>query len=332
MATKYTGPQKAAILLLAFGEEISAEIFKHMNDFEIKRVGSAMSRLGRVDSDAIDTVMQEFYIILQSNKKYFLGSNDFTRKLIQSAFRNDQANSLIDELSLQTNATLESLELIDPKTLANFLRNEHPQTMALILAHLNPKNFGETLKLLPESLHTELILRVASLESVSPEIIDEVDDVLRNEIQKLGNVTSSKVGGVDPIVEMLNLMDKATEENILDRLEERDPDLAENIRKLMFVFDDLVKIDDRGIQTILREVKPEQLKLSLKTASESVKELIFKNMSARAVENLKDELAVMGPAKISDVEQAQFSIVQIARRLSDEGKIVIAATGENMLV
>ncbi|MES2613901.1 MAG: flagellar motor switch protein FliG [Bdellovibrionota bacterium] len=332
MATKYTGPQKAAILLLAFGEEISAEIFKHMTEFEIKRVGSAMSRLGRVDSDAMDIVMQEFYVILQSNKKYFLGSNDYTRKLIQSAFRNDQANSLIDELSLQSNATLESLELIDPKTLANFLRNEHPQTIALILAHLEPKNFGETLKNLPESMHTELILRVAALESVSPEIIDEIDDVLRNEIQKLGNVTSSKVGGVDPIVEMLNLMDKATEENILDRLEERDPDLAENIRKLMFVFDDLVKIDDRGIQTVLREVKPEQLKLALKTASENVKELIFRNMSVKAAENLKDEMSVMGPAKISEVEAAQFAIVQVARRLSEEGKIMIAASGENMLV
>ncbi len=332
MALKFTGPQKAAILLLAFGEEISAEIFKHMTEFEIKRVGSAMSRLGRIDSDAMDLVMDEFYTILQSNKKYFLGSNDFTRRLIQSAFRNDEANSLIDELSLQSNATLESLELIDPKTLANFLRSEHPQTMALILAHLDPKKFGETLKLLPESLHTELILRVAGLESVSPEIIDEIDDVLRNEIQKLGNVTSSKVGGIDPIVEMLNLMDKATEENILDRLEERDPDLAENIRKLMFTFDDLVKIDDRGIQTILREVKPEVLKLALKTGSEIVKDLIYRNMSQKAAENLKEELSIMGPAKISDVEQAQFAIVQTARRLSEEGKIMIASSGENQLV
>ncbi|WP_161597624.1 flagellar motor switch protein FliG [Fluviispira multicolorata] len=332
MAIKYSGPQKAAILLLAFGEEISAEIFKHMTEFEIKRIGSAMSRLGRVDSDAIDMVMEEFYHILQSNKKYFLGSNDFTRKLIESAFKSDQANALIDELSLTSNANLESLELIDPKMLANFLRNEHPQTMALILAHLDPKKFGETLKILPESLHTELILRVASLESVSPEIIDEIDDVLRNEIQKLGNVTSSKVGGIEPIVEMLNLMDKATEENILDRLEERDPDLAENIRKLMFVFDDLIKIDDRGIQTVMREVKPEQLKLALKTASEGVKELIFKNMSQKAAENLREEMTIMGPAKISDVEQAQFAIVQVARRLNDEGKIVISASGENALV
>lgn len=332
MANKYSGPQKAAILLLAFGEEISAEIFKQMTEFEIKRIGSAMSRLGRVDSEVIDEVMDEFYLMLQSNKKYFLGGNDFTRKLIETAFNGDQASGIIEDLALESNATLESLELIDPKTLANFLRSEHPQTIALILAHLDPKKFGETLKLLPDSLHTELILRIANLESVSPDIIDEIDDVLRNEIQRMGNVTQQQIGGIEPIVEMLNLMDKVTEENILDRLEERDPDLAEQIRKLMFVFDDLAKIDDRGIQTILREVKPESLKLALKTAAEGVKEMIFRNMSQRAAENMKEEMENAAPAKLTDVESAQFSIVQIARRLNEEGKIVISSSGENALV
>lgn len=332
MANKYSGPQKAAILLLAFGEEIAAEIFKHMTEFEIKRIGTAMSRLGRIDSDIMDEVMDEFYVILQSNKKFFLGGNDFTKKLISSAFKDDQANNLIEDLALESAANLDSLELIDPKTLANFLRTEHPQTIALILAHLEPKKFGETIKMLPESLHTEIILRIANLEAVSPEIIDEIDEVLRNEIQSIGNISSQRIGGIEPIVEMLNLLDKATEENVLDRLEERDPELAEQIRKLMFVFDDLVKIDDRGIQTILREVKPDQLKLALKTASEAVKELIFKNMSQRAAENMREEMANAAPAKLSDVESSQFAIVQIARRLNDEGKIVISSSGENALV
>ena len=332
MANKYSGPQKAAILLLAFGEEISSEIFKQMTEFEIKRIGSAMSRLGRIDSEIIDEVMEEFYVLLQSNKKYFLGGNDFTKRLIESAFAGDNASKMVEDLALESSATLESLELIDPKTLANFLRGEHPQTIALILAHLEPKKFGETIKLLPDSMHTELILRVANLEAVSPEIIDEIDDVLRNEIQRMGNVSQQKLGGVEPIVEMLNLMDKATEENILDRLEERDPDLAEQIRKLMFVFDDLVKIDDRGIQAILREVKPDQLKLALKTSSEGVKELIFRNMSQRAAENMRDEMGSAAPAKLTDVEAAQFAIVQVARRLNEEGKIVISTSGENALV
>lgn len=332
MANKYSGPQKAAILLLAFGEEISSEIFKQMTEFEIKRIGSAMSRLGRVDGEIIDEIMEEFYVILQSNKKFFMGGNEFTKKLIEGAFSDSDAGSIIEDLALESAATLESLELIDPKTLANFLRAEHPQTISLILAHLDPKKFGETLKLLPESLHTELILRIANLESVSPEIIDEIDEVLRNEIQRMGNVSSQQIGGVEPIVEMLNLMDKATEENILDRLEERDPDLAEQIRKLMFVFDDLIKIDDRGIQTILREVKPDQLKLALKTASEGVKELIFRNMSQRAAENMREEMQNAQPAKLSDVETAQFAVVLVARRLNEEGKIVIASSGENALV
>jgi flagellar motor switch protein FliG len=332
LASKYTGPQKAAILLLAFGEEIASEIFKQMTEFEIKRIGSAMSRLGRIDSDIIDEIMEEFYILLQQNKKYYLGGNDFTKKIISGAFKDDQASQIIEELALESSATLESLELIDPKTLANFLRTEHPQTIALILAHLDPKKFGETLKMLPDSLHTEVILRIANLESVSPDIIDEIDDVLRNEIQRMGNVSSQRIGGMESIVEMLNLMDKATEENILDRLEERDPDLAEEIRKQMFVFDDLIKIDDRGIQAILREVKPDVLKLALKTSSESVKDLIFKNMSQRGAENMREEMQNAAPAKLTDVEGAQFEIVQIARRLNDEGKIVISTNGENALV
>jgi flagellar motor switch protein FliG len=332
VANKFSGPQKAAILLLAFGEEISAEIFKQMTEFEIKRIGSAMSRLGRIDSEVIDEVMEEFYVVLQSNKKFFFGGNEFTKRLIESAFKDSEAKEMVDELSLESAATLESLELIDPKTLANFLRSEHPQTIALILAHLEPKKFGETLKLLPESLHTELILRIANLEAVSPDIIDEIDDVLRNEIQRMGNVTSQQIGGIEPVVEMLNLMDKATEENILDRLEERDPDLSEQIRKLMFVFDDLVKIDDRGVQAILREVKPDQLKLALKTSSEAVRDLIFRNMSQRAAETLREEMENAAPAKLSDVEAAQFQIVQVARRLNEEGKIVISSSGENALV
>ena len=332
MSGKYSGPQKAAILLLAFGEEISAEIFKQMTEFEIKRIGSAMSRLGRIDGEVIDEVMEEFYGILMSNKRFFLGGNDYTKKLIEQAFQGDTAGDLIEDLALESTATLESLELIDPKTLANFLRSEHPQTIALILSHLDPKKFGETLKMLPESLHTELILRIANLESVSPEIIDEVDDVLRDEIQRMGSVTSQKLGGLEPVVEMLNIMDKATEESILDRLEERDPDLTEQIRKLMFVFDDLVKIDDRGIQTLMRFVNNDQLKLALRASSEEVREYIYKNMSQRASEALREEIDTSPPVKLSDVEQAQFAIVTKARELADDGQIVINTGGENSMV
>ena len=331
-SNKYSGSQKAAILLLSFGEEISAEIFKNMTEFEIKRIGSAMSRLGRLEQDVINDVMMEFYAVLQENKKFFYGGNDFTRKVLGAAFKGGDADELMDSLALDSSANLEALELIDPRTLANFIRNEHPQTISLILAHLDPKKCGDTLKLLPEALHTEILLRIANLDAVAPEIIDEIDDVLRNEIQALGSVSTQKIGGVDPIAEMLNLLDKATEEQILDNLEERDPDLAEQIRQLMFVFDDLSKIDERGIQELVKNVKNDRWMIALKTASEQISEMIFKNMSERAAKMLKEDMEAMSAVKLSDVEAAQYEIVQVARKLEEEGKIVINQGGASQMV
>jgi flagellar motor switch protein FliG len=322
---KYTGAQKAAILLLSFGEEISAEIFKHMTEFEIKRIGGAMSRLGRLEEDIVEQIIADFYQVLQNNTKFFYGGNDFTRQVIGQAFKGGEADDLIESLALGSSANLDALELIDPKTLATFIRSEHPQTIALILAHLDPKRCGETMKMLPETLHTEILLRIAKLESVQPEIIDEIDDVLRNEIQSMGSVATQKIGGVEPLAEMLNLIDKATEEQILDGLEERDPDLADQIRQLMFVFDDLVKIDERGIQELIKNVNNDKWKIALKTASENVSELVFKNMSTRAAEMLREDIEAMGAVKLADVEAMQFEIVQVARKLEEEGKIIIAS-------
>ena len=303
-----------------------------MTEFEIKRIGSAMSRLGRLEQDIVDEVMMEFYQIIQQNKKFFYGGNDFTMKVIGSAFKGGEADELIEQLSLGSSANLDSLELIDPRTLTNFIRNEHPQTIALILAHLDPQKCGEVLKMLPEALHTEIILRISNLDAVAPEIIDDIDDVLRNEIQAMGSISSQKIGGVEPIAEMLNLMDKSTEEQILDNLEERDPDLAEQIRQLMFVFDDLAKVDDRGMQEIIKNVKPEQWMVALKTSSEAVNELVFKNMSERAATMLKEDMEAMAAVKLSDVEAMQYEIVQVARKLEEEGKIIIAQGGDATFV
>ena len=333
MATnKYTGAQKAAILLLAFGEDISSEIFKHMNEFEIKRIGGAMSRLGRLEQDIVDEITMEFYNILQQNNKFFYGGSEFTKNVIGSAFKGGDADDIIESLSLGSSANLDALELIDPRTLSNFIRNEHPQTIALILAHLDAKKCGETLKLLPESLHTEILLRIANLDAVAPEIIDEIDDVLRNEIQAMGSISTQKIGGVEPLAEMLNLIDKATEEQILDNLEERDPELAEQIRQLMFVFDDLVKIDDRGIQELIKNVPNDKWKVALKTASEGVADLIFRNMSDRAATMLKEDMEAMAAVKLADVEASQFEVVQVARKLEEEGKIVIQSGQDSEFV
>ena len=333
MATnKYTGAQKAAILMLSFGEDISAEIFKSMTEFEIKRIGTAMSRLGRMEQELVDEIMMEFYAVLQQNKKFFYGGNDFTKKVIGSAFKGGEADDLIEQLSLGSNANLDSLELIDPRTLSNFIRNEHPQTVALILAHLDSKKCGDTLKLLPEGIHTEVLLRIANLDTVQPEIIDEIDDVLRQEVQAMGSIATQKIGGIEPIAGMLNLMDKATSEQILDGFEERDPDMAEQIRQLMFVFDDLVKIDERGIQELIKNISNDKWKIALRTGSEAVKELIFKNMSTRAAEMLREDMEASGAVKLADVEAAQLEVINIARKLEAEGKIVIQGGGDSAFV
>jgi flagellar motor switch protein FliG len=202
----------------------------------------------------------------------------------------------------------------------------------LILAHLDSKKCGDTLKLLPEGIHTEVLLRMANLDAVQPEIIDEIDDVLRLEVQAMGSISTQKIGGIEPIAGMLNLMDKATAEQILDSFEERDPDLAEQIRQLMFVFDDLVKIDDRGIQELIKNIQNDKWKIALRTGSEAVKELIFKNMSTRAAEMLREDMEAGGAVKLADVEAAQLEVINIARKLETEGKIVIQGGGDSSFV
>jgi flagellar motor switch protein FliG len=211
--------------------------------------------------------------------------------------------------------------------------NEHPQTVAVILAHLEPEKKGEVLKRLPDALQAEVVLRMANLDNVAPELISGIDAVLKRELASMGTVEQAALGGVQPVAEMLNVMDKNTETTIMSRLEEKDPLLAEEIRKLMFVFEDLVKIDDKGIQTLLKEVPNDKLLLALKTANEDIRTKVFKNISQRAADMLKEDLANMGPSRLSDVETAQQEIVNVARRLEAEGKILIARGGsEDALV
>jgi flagellar motor switch protein FliG len=223
--------------------------------------------------------------------------------------------------------------MVDAKSLANFLIHEHPQTVSVILAHLEPEKKGEVLKRLPETLQAEVVLRMANLDHVAPELISEVDRVLKEELANLGTVEQAALGGVQPVAEMLNVMDKNTEKTIMSRIEEKDPILAEEIRKLMFVFEDVIKIDDKGIQALLKEVPNDKLLLALKTANEDIKNKFFKNLSQRAAQMLRDDLTNMGPSRLSDVEGAQVEIVNVARRLESEGKILIARGGsEDALV
>jgi flagellar motor switch protein FliG len=223
--------------------------------------------------------------------------------------------------------TLEALELVDSRTLANFLVNEHPQTTALILAHLDSGKKCEVLKRLPELIQTEVVLRIANLDFISPNLIAQVDEVLKQELATLGSIDTQQLGGVAPIADMLNVMDKSNEQNIMAKVEEKDPQLAEEIRKLMFVFEDISFVDDRGMQTLLKEVPNDKLVIALKTATPEVRDKIFRNISKRAAELLKDDLDSLGPVKLSEVEAAQQEIINVAKRLESEGKIMISRGG-----
>ncbi len=328
------GFEKAAILVNYLGAEATKVLLKHMDDADIRKLLGLMSKYRIVPIEVTKKVLEEFYEMISESEDYIFSDSVTQKDTIVDAVGEERARGILGHLSASSGTrSLESLELVDAKSLANFLINEHPQTVSVILAHLEPEKKGEVLKRLPEALQAEVVLRMSNLDHVAPELIAEVDRVLKEELSNLGTVEQAALGGVQPVAEMLNVMDKNAEKSIMSRIEEKDPILAEEIRKLMFVFEDIVKIDDRGIQTLLKEVPNDKLILALKTANEEIKEKIFKNISSRAANLLREDLNNMGPARLSDVEGAQQEIVNVARRLENEGKVLIARGGsEDALV
>jgi len=328
---KMTGPKKAAILLVALGEEAAADIIKNLEDSEIQQVGYHMARFTDVSPEDLDMVLEEFYNKSTAGTGGFIisASADYVKNTLTKALGGDRAKSLVDNLSANVEeSALESLKWLDPKAIANFITHEHPQTIALILAHLeDPEQTATVLKELPENLQADVVYRMAILEAIQPGVVSEIDEVLSREMQAAGAMGTAKVGGIESVSEMLNSLDKSTETRILATIEESNPDLAEQIRELMFTFEDLVLIDARGMQLILKEVQGSDLPLAMKTASDPIKELIFSSMSTRAADMLREDLEVLGPVKVSDVEKAQQNLVKIARKLEEEGKIVIGGRG-----
>ncbi|MCZ6647182.1 MAG: flagellar motor switch protein FliG [SAR324 cluster bacterium] len=328
---KMTGPKKAAILLLALGEEGAADIIKNLEDSEIQQVGYYMARFTDVSPEELDVVLEEYYNKSISDSGGFMinASGDFVKNTLSKALGGERAKELVDNLSANVEeSALESLKWLEPKAIANFITHEHPQTIALILAHLeDPEQTATVLKELPENLQADVVYRMSILESIQPGVVNEIDEVLSREMQASGAMGTSKVGGIESVAEMLNSLDKSTETRILATIEESNPDLAEQIRELMFTFEDMVLIDSRGMQNIIKEVAQPELVLALKTASEPIKELIFASMSQRAADMLREDLEVMGPVKVSDVEKSQQNMVKIARRMEEEGKIVIGGRG-----
>tara|TARA_Y100001958_G_scaffold160005_1_gene165111 strand:+ start:6498 stop:7538 length:1041 start_codon:yes stop_codon:yes gene_type:complete len=329
------GFDKAAILMNYMGPEAAKTLFRHIDDADIRKLINIMGRYRIVPVEVTKRVLEEYYEMISESQEYIFSDSTGSKDTVIEAVGEERARGILGHLSANapSSRTLESLEMVDAKSLSNFLINEHPQTISVILAHLEPEKKGEVLKRLPESLQAEVVLRLSNLDHVAPELIAEVDRVLKQELSTVGTVEQSALGGVQPVAEMLNVMDKNTESAIMSRIEEKDPILAEEIRKLMFVFEDIIKIDDKGIQTLLKEVPNDKLLLALKTANEEIRSKIFKNISQRAAKLLQDDLANMGPARLSDVEGAQVEIVNVARRLEQEGKILIARGGsEDALV
>lgn len=323
-----TGVEKAALLLNVLGNQVTSKIFSKLKDNDVKRLVNMMGAVRKVPIPTVKTVLESFYDEISEEESLIFGHAK-GREFVLETLGEERAKTVLGQLSVfEGSRTLEALELVDSRTLANFLQSEHPQTVAVILAHLEPAKKTDVIRRLPEGLQTEVVLRMASLDFISPSLIAQVDEVLKQELATLGSIDTQQLGGIPPIAEMLNSMDKSTEQSIMARVEEKDPQLVEEIRKLMFVFEDLVFIDDRGIQALLKEVPNDKLTLALRTAPEEIKDKIYRNISKRAADMLREDMATAGPVRLSDVETAQTEVVNIAKRLEGEGKIQISRGGE----
>jgi flagellar motor switch protein FliG len=331
---KLSGLQKAAIVLATMGEQFTAEMFKQMEQEEIKRVGVAMSNLDTVEPELQDTLLKEFLEDLKSELGPMISGDMTARRALSLALGEEAAAGLMEELQkAKEPVPFERVKHVDSKTLAGFIKSEHPQTIAVILAHLPQSKAAEVLQEFPENLKYEVVLRISSLDMIPPGIVEEIDAVLNREMLSTEGAEARQLGGVEAVAELINNVDKNTEEQIFTRLEEDDPELAEQIRQLMFVFEDLINVDDRGIRSLLKEVRNEDLTVALKTASEALRDKVLNNVSERAAAMIMEDLEVMGPVRLSEVEESQQKIIQVARRLEKEGKVVIGGKGgEDVLV
>ena len=326
--TELSGPTKAAIFLLTMGEEFTADIFRKLDDTEIRQLGRAMARISNVAPSTIQQVLSEFVEEMTSPTELRIKGESFLKNTISRAITDERAEDLLEDIHAEVGPVpFESLQDVDAKVLANFIRNEHPQTIALILSHLESGKAAEVLSEFPEQLQTDVILRIADLDTVPPQVIEEIEHVLRAEIAAIGTVGAKKLGGAQTVAEILNQVDQTTENTILSKIEEDRMELANEIRKLMFVFDDLINVPDQGIRAILKEINNEELTLALKTASEAMKKKILANLSERAAQMIMEDLEVMGPVRLTDVEKAQQSILRVAKKLEQEGKIIIGKGG-----
>ncbi len=325
--------QKAAVLLMTIGEDQAAEVMKHMGPKEVQRIGVAMTTLKDLTKDTVNNVIGEFMKTVNQQTSLGVGVDDYVRNVLHSALGEEKAASVIDRILIGGNSQgLESLKWMNPKSVAELIQNEHPQIIAIILSYLESDMSAEILGLFPEKIRADLLLRIATLESVQPAAMRELNETLERQLKGGSSVHSSSIGGPKAAADILNFIESSNEAAIMEKIKEVDEDLGQEIQDLMFVFDNLTSVDDRSMQVILREVSTDNLLLAMKVANDDLKEKIFNNMSKRAAEMLKDDLEAKGPVKLSEVETAQKEILTIARRLADEGQISLGGSADEEMV
>jgi len=328
-----SGRQKAAILLVALGPEVSAQIFKHLRDEEIEQLTLEIANVRKVDSSDKDTIISEFHQICLAQEYISQGGINYAKEILEKALGENKALEVINRLTATLQVRpFDFARKADPSQILNFIQNENPQTIALVLSYLQFEQAASILSSLPQEKQAEVARRVAVMDSTSPEIIAQIERVLEQKLSSTVTQDYTNAGGIESIVQILNGVDRGTERTILDSLEIQDPELAEEIKKRMFVFEDIVNVDNRSIQRIIRDLENADLQLALKVASEEVREAVFGNMSKRMADTFKEEMEFMGPVRLKDVEEAQSRIVGIIRRLEESGEIIIARGGGDDII
>ena len=329
-----TGKQKAAILLISLGPDVSASVYKHLSEEEIERLTLEISGVRTVDSREKEVIIEEFHQIALAQEYITQGGIGYAKTILEKALGGDQAQSIINRLTSSLHVKpFDFARKAEPNQILNFIQGEHPQTIALILSYLDPAQAGQILSELPHEDQADIARRIALMDSTSPEIINEVEQLLERKLSTTVTQDYTQTGGIEAVVDVLNGVDRSTEKTILEALEIQDPELAEEIKKRMFVFEDIVTLDNRSIQRVIRDVENEDLMFSLKVASEEVKDVVFKNMSKRMADTFVEEMEYLGPVRLRDVEEAQSRIVATIRRLEEAGIIVVArGGGEDIIV
>jgi flagellar motor switch protein FliG len=328
-AAARSGTERAAILLLTLGESEAAQVLRHMGAKEVQRIGVAMAKLANVSREEVHGVISEFSQSVESQTSVGVGADEFLRRVLVDALGQDKAAGIIDRINIgRSSKGLEALKWMDAREVAELIRHEHPQIVAIVLAYLDPDQAAEVLGSLPASVRAEIVARIATLDGVQASALTELDDIMEKQFSGKTGGKSSVLGGAKAAAEIINFLEPSQESALMEQIEKSDEALAARILDLVFVFDNLIDVDDRGMQELLRQVPAEKLLLAMKGAEDALKDKIFKNMSQRAAEMLRDDLEAKGPVRLSEVEAAQKEILQIARKLAEAGTIALAGKGE----